>query len=136
MEKTIRKRIDPYLQEELLIIWKKECLKQEAKSKNMWLKKNKPFFENYEEKYANDMFKKRNNMKNYRNNTPQQSMRKTYAVAKTSFDRSRKSSNPRRSSPRSNSRSTSRPIPRNGQEWVNRRRNFNQKQINKKCGIC
>ena len=59
MEKTIREHIDPHLQEGLLIIWKKECLKEEAKSKNMWLKKNKPFFENYEEKYGNDMFKKR-----------------------------------------------------------------------------
>ena len=48
MEKTIRERIDPHLQEELLIIWKKECLKEEAKSKKMWLKKNRPFFENYE----------------------------------------------------------------------------------------
>ena len=143
MEKIIRERIDPHLQEELLIIWKKECLKEESKSKNMWLKKNKPFFENYEEKYGNDMFKKRNNMKNNRNNSPQQSMRKTYAqVAKISFNRSRSSSKPRRTSPRSNSRSTSRTphirprsIPRNGQEWVNRRRNFNQKQINKNVGF-
>ena len=31
MERTIRERIDPHLQEELLIIWKKECLKEEAK---------------------------------------------------------------------------------------------------------
>ena len=46
MEKIIRERIDPHLQEELLIIWKKECLKEESKSKNMWLK--------------NDMFKKSN----------------------------------------------------------------------------